>query len=337
MNEDRDFKKILPGAIENYHLARETTMKVGGKADYFFVARTQQELINAVRIARTNKLDYLVIAGGSNIIISDEGFRGLVIKNLTNSLVVGTKEVIADSGLDLQFLLRQLAENELGGLEFLAGIPGSLGGAVFGNAGAWGKSMRDIVSTVLILDVDNKLYNLKNHDLGFSYRDSNLRRFVIQNGAKNHPVILSATLKVAPRKKEMILRTVENYIRLRTAKHPTEASSGSVFKNLITKNHPELAQKNKAIIVEDKMPTGALLERIGTKEMSKGGASIYPKHANIIINKRHRAKAHDVYELVSEIKQKFKSKYGIDLEEEIMFIGDFTSKPKGFIDRIFKR
>ena len=332
-----EFEKLLSGCVTNYPLALQTTMHVGGRADFFYIAKTLDKLKNAIALARKNQIDYIVIGKGSNIVISDYGFPGLVIKNETSNLIIGNNEIIVDSGIDLGILIRKLAEKNLGNLEFLIGIPGTVGGAVVGNAGAFGKSIADVVNSVLILDKDNKIKSISNKELGFGYRESNLKKFFIQNQVKNHPVVLSANLKVIPRKKEMILRTIDNYLRMRKSKQPKYFSAGSFFRNIELKKNPELAKREDLPIIEDKIPVGALLEKIGAKNMKIGGASVYSGHANWIINKNGRARAYDIKKLATELKQKIRAKFKVIIQEEVIYIGDFNTPPKSFFEKIFKK
>ncbi|MFH1749669.1 MAG: UDP-N-acetylmuramate dehydrogenase [bacterium] len=331
-----EFEKLLPECKIDYDISRETTMRVGGKVKYFYRAEAQDKLKNVLELARKNQVKYIVIGGGSNIIISDNGFEGLVIKNQISDIVVGNNEVIADSGIKLAFLVRRLAEEDLSGLEFLTGIPGTLGGAVFGNAGAFGKSISDVVKSVLVLDSNGKIHSISNSQMGFTYRDSNFKKQFSQGNAYNHPVILSVNLKVSPSKKQMVLRIMENYMRIRKSKEPRFFSCGSFFRNIKIADHPDLVKANLPVI-EGKIPIGALLERIGVKDMREGGASVYSGHANWIINKNGRAKAYDIKKMADEIKQKVRSEFGIVIQEEVVYIGDFKARKSGFFEKIFKK
>ena len=331
-----DLSKLLPDCLTNHLLAPHTTMKVGGCADFFYIANTLEKLQNVIKIARKQKIDYLVLGNGSNVIISDSGFRGLVIKNQAANLVIGNNEAIADSGIELSVLIRKLAEKNLGNLEFLAGIPGTLGGAVFGNAGAFGKSIADITNSVLILDQENKIHSLSKTEMGFAYRTSILKKY-FQNQTENHPVILSVNLKVISQKKEMILRIIDNYLRIRKTKQPKYFSCGSFFKNLDLKNFPDLPRQADLATVEDKIPAGILLERSGAKTIHVGGASVYSGHANWLINKNRKARAFDIKKLADDLKQKVRTKFGVELEEEINYIGDFKTPPKSFLQKIFNK
>ncbi|MFC1656606.1 UDP-N-acetylmuramate dehydrogenase [Patescibacteria group bacterium] len=331
-----EFEKLLPECKTDYDISKETTMRVGGRVRYFYIAKTQDKLKNVLELARKNSIKYIVIGGGSNIIISDQGFDGLIVKNQTSNIVVGNNEVITDSGVGLAFLVRRLAEEDLSGFEFLTGIPGTIGGAVFGNAGAFGKSMSDAVKSILVLDSDGKVQSISNKDLGFTYRGSNFKKQFSQGDAYNHPVILSINLKVSPSKKQMVLRIMENYMRIRRSKEPKFFSSGSYFRNILATDHPELA-KTDLPVIDGKISVGALLERIGAKNMYEGGASVYSGHANWIINKNGRAKAYDIKKLANELKQKARAKFGIVIQEEVVYIGDFNKPKSGFFEKIFKK
>lgn len=338
MNEDviEKFKKEFPKVKENEPLRKHTTMRVGGPAQIFFEAQNSDELKDIVKMAIENKVPYLVVGNGSNIIFADIGVDALIIKNSSAQLVFESSEAVADSGIPLSRLLRKLAEGGMGGLEFLAGIPGTLGGAVYGNAGAYGSNMADVVRGVLILDIDGKVIQVGNKDMKFKYRSTYLKETAKIHDQFRMPVILQVRLRVSPKPKEGILRLIGNYVKIRSGKYPTKASSGSIFKNVEAEKYPELAKKLKEKIIDGKIPTGFLIESIGGKKLKVGGAQVSEEHANFIINPG-RAKASSIKDLVGVIKAAVKKEYGAELEEEIEFIGDFSAKPKGIFSRILKR
>lgn len=315
-------------------LKRHTTIKIGGPAKYYLVIKETQKLIQAVKFALKNNLAYFVIGEGSNLIFSDAGFNGLVIKNETANLVFEKSSAVSDSGITLFRLIRKLAEFNLGGLEFLSGIPGTLGGAIYGNAGAYGKNISDIIENCTILDIDGEIKQFSNQQMGFGYRTSFLK-----TGFKNQfrkPVIISAQIKISPSPKEAILRLVANFHKIRTKKIPQGFSAGCLFKNLEVKNLPNLENSQlKYLITENKIPAGLLIEKAGGKDLKVGKAEVSKLHANFIINKS-RAHAFEVKLLAEKIKEAVKSRFDINLESEVEFVGTIQENKKIW-QKLFKR
>lgn len=291
-------EKELVGVQKNIELAPHTTFKIGGPADYFFVAKTKEDLVKAIKAARKLKLPFFILAGGSNLLISDKGFKGLVIKNQSSEFKITDSRIITETGVVLRELVNDSAELGLTGLEWLAGIPGTIGGAVRGNAGAFGKSMADLVKTVEVLEINSKLEikNYKLEDCKFSYRSSIFKK-------KENLAILSIELQLEKGNKKGIEESIKRHLSYRKEKHPLNfPSAGSIFKN------PENSS------------AGKIIEQCGLKGKKTGQAQISEKHANFIIN-LGGAKAEDVLELINLIKQEVKEKIGVELEEEIKILG----------------
>lgn len=293
-----EIEKELPQIKKNIALASHTTFKIGGVADYFLTVETREDLIKAIKTAKKFKLPFFLLAGGSNVLVSDEGFRGLVIKFRNSKFEVKDSKIVTEAGVMLGELVNASAEVELTGLEWLAGIPGTIGGAIRGNAGAFGKSMIDLVRKVEVLEVDFDL-KIKNYELDdchFSYRSSVFKK-------KKGLIILSAEIQLEKGSKEKILENIKRNLNYRKEKHPLEfPSAGSIFKN------PEDSS------------AGKLIGNCGLGGKKIGQAQISKKHANFIVN-LGKAKAKDVLELIDLAKQEVKKKFGIELEEEIQFLG----------------
>jgi len=323
---DRNYKLNEP-------LSRHTTMKVGGKAAIFWVVKERENLIKIIKKCLEIDLAYLVIGRGSNIIVSDQGFPGLVVVNETSNIISQSNEAVVDSGITISSLIRKLAEKGVGGLEFLAGIPGTLGGAIFNNAGAYGKYMEGIVSGVVLLDTDGRIKQIPAQKLEFGYRTSIFKRQISKLGRQ--PVILGTRLKVHPASKEGVLRIVSNYEKIRKMKHPKYPSAGSFFKNILIKNESNLGKEVRLAAIEGKVPAAFLIERAGCKGLRVGGAMVAKEHANFIVN-RGRAKASDIKRLAQEVKEKVKEKFGLELEEEVQYIGEIDTSKKGLFSRILK-
>jgi UDP-N-acetylmuramate dehydrogenase len=307
---------------EKIPLKEYTTFKIGGPARYFFVAKSKEDLKNAILWAKKKKLPFFILGAGSNVLFSDKGFKGLVIKIQNSNLKIQNEnskfKIICGAGVPLMKLVFKSSEIGATGLENLAGIPGTLGGAIWGNAGAFGREIGDLVEEVKVLDVGGsklEVKKLKNKDCKFGYRDSIFKK-------KENWIILEATLKLEKEKKKEIEEKIKEILKLRKEKQPLEfPSAGSVFKNVpIEKVPKEIREKFKEKIKNGFLPAGVLIEAAGLKGFQIGGAKISEKHANFIVN-IGEAKASDVKELMEKIKKEVKKKFKIQLEEEIKLVG----------------
>ena len=312
-----NIKKGLPGVKENILLKNYTTFKVGGPAKYFLVAKNKEDIIKAILVAkkfhpvrdyRDNKkaqrkqisngvkLPFFVLGGGSNTLVSDRGFKGLVIKVESRMLKVEGSSIYAEAGVSLSESVSTALENNLAGLEWTAGIPGTIGGAIYGNAGAFGKSMGDSVKKVEVLDTKDLRFKICDlRKCKFGYRDSAFKR-------NKNLIILSVTLQLKKGNKKEIEKKIKEYLKYRKKNQPLNfPSAGSIFKN----------------------PPGffaaKLIEDCGLTGKKIGKAKISEKHANFILN-LGGAKAKDVKKLIKLIKQKVKKKFGVKLEEEIQYL-----------------
>jgi UDP-N-acetylmuramate dehydrogenase len=306
---------------EKIPLKEYTTFKIGGPARYFFVAKSKEDLKNAILWAKKKKLPFFILGGGSNVLFSDKGFKGLVIKIQNSNLKIQNEnskfKIICGAGVPLMKLVFKSSEIGATGLENLAGIPGTLGGAIWGNAGAFGREIGDLVEEVKVLEVQGsrlKVKRLKNNDCEFGYRDSIFKR-------KKNLIILEATLKLKRGKRKEIEEKIKEILRLRKEKQPLEfPSAGSVFKNVPIKKVPKkIREKFREKIKDGFLPAGVLIETAGLKGYQVGGAKISEKHANFILNVKN-AKAKDVFVLIKKIKEEIKEKFGIKLKEEIELV-----------------
>jgi len=307
MNDaDNKLLNDLPEAKHNVVLRDYVSLKVGGVADYFYMASNLDELTKAVTAAYKNQIPFFILAGGYNVVPSDSGFPGLVIKNESQNIVFGSgaSTAIVDSGIHISKLINLAASRDLGGLEFLFGVPGTIGGAIYGNAGAFNYEIGDFVKSVtLLIPQDGKiLTEIKPGGwMNFSYRNSRLKSDYKDQIFK--PVILTITLQLVQRRKDEIMRLVHNNLKQKRLNQPMqETSAGSFFKN------------------PDKYTAGYLLEEAGVKKLRVGGALFSKKHANFLINKKN-ATASDVRELADKAKELVNEKFNIPLDEEIEYIG----------------
>jgi len=319
MNE---FKRRFATYRENFPLAPLSTMNVGGKSRYFLVARKMEDLIEAIKIARKNKIPFLVIGGGSNIIFEEKMFPGLVVQNRTSEIVFQKEEVLVDGGLTLRLFLKKLAERNLGGLESLFSIPGTVAGAVIGNAGAYGSQIADFFVNCLLLDGRGSMRTFGKKEMRFSYRSSILKNNFLQGNFLNQAVLLRAKFRFRRSEKSRLMREMENIKNLREKKQPQGKSCGSIFKNIL------LSQGDKEwrdVARFGKLPAGYLIEKAGLKGKQLGGAKISEKHANWIINFLS-ASADDVWQLKELAKSEVKQKFNLELEEEVIFMKDIMKK-----------
>jgi len=291
-----DIKRELAGLRENVPLKQHTTFKIGGPARYFYIAKTKNNLIKSVQVALKLKLPFFVLAGGSNILIRDEGFNGLVIKNETRNFKIEKEKIIAESGASLAEITEASVRAGLKGLAEAAGIPGTIGGAIYGNAGwpkgAW--AIGDVAESAEILMPDGKVKKVSKKWLDFGYRESRLKK-------EKDVLILEATLKLQKGDAKKLKQRTQEILKTRNGKIPTGFSAGSVFKN------PE------------EKSAGFLIEQCGLKGKKIGRAKISEKHANFIINLGN-ATANDVLALIQLAKKEVKNKFKITLEEEIIII-----------------
>jgi len=291
--------KLLPGVKKNILLKNYTTFKIGGWAKYFFVAKKKEDLIGAIKVAKKLKLPFFVLGGGSNLLISDKGFEGLVIKNETRNFKIKKKKIIAESGAILDNIIEAAVGAGLSGLEEGSGIPGTLGGAVYGNAG-WPRgvwAIGDCVEEVELLMPSGKIKKVGRKWLSFGYRNSRLKK---TKGGK--PIILEVILKLKKRGKEDLEKERLEILKTRTKKIPPGFSAGSIFKNPFRKS------------------AGFLIEKCSLKGKRIGDVEISEKHANFIVNLGN-GRAKDVIKLIKLAKQKVKNKFGIVLEEEVCYLG----------------
>jgi len=300
----KEIKKICKDVKFDEPLAKHTSFKIGGPAEYFVEVGNRSELANLLRIVKKYNLSVFPLGAGTNVLVKDRGIRGLVIRLLGDFRKIRFKNhsVFVGAGVSLPQLLKVSAQHNLGGIEFLAGIPGTVGGALITNAGNPEKGIGDLVNRVEIMTYTGETKVLQKKDLKFIYRGSNL---------PENAFILSAEMDLKKSNKEIIKEKISEQLKKRWATQPREPyQAGSIFKN------PPAESAGGC-----RTTAGRLIEKAGLKGVKYGGAYISEKHANFIIN-RGRAKAKDVIYLVRKIKDKVKEKFGINLELEIKIVGD---------------
>lgn len=291
---------------KNVPIKHLVTFNIGGNADYFYSADSVEALCGAVEYAKHKNIPYFILGGGSNLVVSDNGIEGLVIHNQCEDICDIDKEkylIKISSGFPLAKLV-EIAQNEaFEGAETFAGIPGSIGGAICGNAGAYGKSISDILVNCDIINSDGKKQTVDKSYLQFDYRMSRIKKEPI--------IVLSAVFQFKSGDKKAIQDKIHEILEQRHSKHPEKGvgCAGSFFKNL-----PPAPGENR------RQAAGMFLDKVGAKSMSFGGAAVYEKHANFIIN-RGNATAKDVKTLAKMLKEKVKKELNITLEEEVRYVG----------------
>ncbi len=282
----------------NVEMKHHTTFNIGGPADVLVLPNSITDICMTVTFCRENNIAFILLGQGSNVLVRDKGIRGMVIKlgNGLNRFSIAGQEIYAEAGMNLSALALEAAEHGLSGLEFAEGIPGTLGGAVVMNAGAYNGEMKDLVYEVLAIDTEGNFKTFTREQIKFEYRSS-----VFQKGEY---IVLSARLHLKPGSREDIIGTMREFARRRSEKQPLEQpSAGSTFRR------PE------------GFYVGPIIEGLGLKGFSIGGAEVSSKHAGFIVNKGN-ATAEDVIDLIRYIQEKTREKHEVDLVPEIKIVGE---------------
>lgn len=307
---------------ENISLANLTTFKIGGPARFLLTATQADDVALAMDWAQKKSLPVLVMGGGSNLLIGDQGWHGLVLRLAVGGwnfqrLEYGSWLVKVGSGVYITALAHATSNRGLSGLEWVGSLPGTLGGAIRGNAGAFRVEIGEIVSSVLIWH-DGKTLRLSHEECVFGYRDS------IFKNKYNDAIILEANLDLKSGDKIAIKKLFDEKVEHRVANLPKEPSAGCIFKNFFFQNQEDLKPELRAILPAEylgykKIPAAWLIEQAGLKGQKQGGAQISTLHANFIVN-TGGAKAKDILDLIVLIKQKVSEKFNINLIEEVQII-----------------
>lgn len=302
--------------LENESMAKHTTFKVGGPAQYYVEVNNKADLHKVLAVAKELKLPFFIFGGGSNILVSDKGIKGLVIKLTEGEIDITNNQIKVFSGNNLKRMILKSIEKGLSGLEFAANIPGTVGGGVRGNAGVFGKGLGDYVKEVEALNVSGDEVSLEifsKEECGFDYRHSMF---------KERPELIIAEIEFELTKSEndiaKRLKDIENELEERRKKQPYELpSAGCAFKNVVFQpEYSDLANWQ----IYGKIPAAKLIEQAGLKGKKIGGAQISKKHANFIVN-YDKASADDIIKLIELVKKEVKENFGVELEEEVQKIG----------------
>lgn len=319
MDFEEKIKQLIGDNFKRQELlAPYTSWQIGGPAKYFCDIADIEQLISVIKLAENKKLPFFILGGGSNILVSGRGFDGLVIRLLLSRLKVNGNYLEAEAGLALSKAVGQSLSSGLSGLEWAAGIPGTIGGAICNNAGAYGSDMSQLVESVEVLR-QGKIKKIKNKDCRFGYRQSVFKQC-------GRDIILSVNLKLQPGDKEQIRQSISAILKERKSKFISGRCAGSVFKNigLSQSEAPEFAGRfpdcPAEFISKRIIPAAWLIDQCGLKGRKIGGAEVSDNHAGII-NNTEGATAEDVVMLISIIKQKVRSRFNLQLMEEIEYVG----------------
>lgn len=294
-------------------LSNLTTFEIGGAAKYFVEVKNKEEILEAILWARERGEKFFVMGGGSNLLIPDEGFPGLVIRIASNRLSFIDGILEADAGCNVLSLIRTASEEGLGGWEKLSGIPGTLGGAVRGNAGAFGSEIKDFVTWVQALHTSTlEMHEFSNAECAFGYRMSYF---------KKHPefLVLRVRVMLGESQKHLINKTIAE----REKRHIQNVrAAGSYFLNPVAPAHivADFEREKRVLSRGGRVPAGWLIEKAGMKGARVGGAISSLMHPNYLVNDSGTAKASDVRELAENIKEAVKKQFDVILQEEAVVL-----------------
>jgi UDP-N-acetylmuramate dehydrogenase len=287
-------------------LAPYTTFKVGGPAEWLFEARTADEIVAALRLAAASRVGVTLLGGGSNVLIGDRGVRGLVIRP-RGGLVeqVDGERVRADAAVTINGLVRWTVQRGIAGVEAWAGTPGTVGGAIFGNAHFAGRLIGDLIASVRLAALDGETRDLSRDEMEFGYDRSRLQ--------KTGEVLLSAVFRVSTGDPAALRAVARESLAYRKKTQPLDTpSAGCIFQN------PDRSDVPSDIPAS----AGALVDRAGLKGVSRGDARVSTTHGNFIVNEGH-ASASEIRALIDLCRARVREQFGVALQEEIVYLGDF--------------
>ncbi|MDQ5952217.1 MAG: UDP-N-acetylenolpyruvoylglucosamine reductase [Patescibacteria group bacterium] len=306
---------------DNESLAKHVNFRIGGPAKYFVEARSTQDLIDAVKIAQEYALPYFILGGGSNTLVADEGYQGLVIKAANRNTRYEGDLVTAEAGVISATVARGSADKGLRGFEWAVSLPGTIGGAVRGNAGCFGGEVKDNLVSVKLLR-DGEVIDVPAADMHYGYRHS-----VLKESGHEQDVILEATFKLTPGDRTEALALIEKNLAGRKASQPLGSSSaGCMFKNYEYSSDEEIQKIISKVEIPQAMKdmhrlgAGWIIDQLGLKGTKMGEAQIAPQHGNFLLNVGH-ASARDIVTLISFVKTRARDEFGVQLHEEVQYLG----------------
>ncbi len=317
-----EYKYRVPRVIENEAMAKHTSFRIGGPARLYVVAPSSDALIEAVRAAQDLEIPFSIFGGGSNLLVADQGFDGVVIQAANRGLSIENDRVQVESGMITVLAARKTVDAGLTGFEWAVGVPGTIGGALYGNAGCYGGEMKDVVTVVDAYRIkDGARVRLSNAECQYGYRDSFFKR-------EPHVILgceLQLTRAVDPAASQTRLNQI---MQSRKISQPLDQSSaGCVFKNFDFIDESQLDilrryvdQIPEAMLRAKRLSAGWLVEQAGMKGQRIGDVQVSDKHGNFFLN-RGVARAQDVIALISLVKMNVRDKLGIELQEEVQYLG----------------
>lgn len=295
-------------------LSRYTRFGLGGPASLLVDASTERSLICTVARLESDSLPYVVIGGGSNLVVNDAGYRGVVVRYTASAISLASESVIAEAGAVLQDFVDFSIDNGLSGIHTMTGIPGWVGGAIYGNAGAYGRSTHENIASVRFFD-GSGVRSFSNQDCGFRYRHSRFKD-------NKRWIILSSKWNLQPGDAGVLRRQASEILAIRNAKYPPDMKcAGSIFKNLLFAELPETVQSevDPKVVREGKVPSAYFLERVGAKGIRNGDIHVADYHANLIYNAGDGT-AKQVREIIHDLKARVHSRFGFEVEEEVQYV-----------------
>ncbi len=308
----------IPNVTVSAHtpLSLYTRFGIGGPADLYAETCSAEAFVAVLNLARAAGVNVMVIGGGTNLVVSDEGFRGLVLRYRADSLRTANHRVMADAGAELQDLVDFSNAHGLRGLETLAGIPGSVGAAIYGNAGAYGHSISELVVRVRFFD-GKEVRLFDNQECRFQYRESIFKQH-------KEWIVFSTELRLAPASAAELQKISADILKVRNEKFPvTMKCACSIFKNLLLRDLPPAvaAEVPASAVREGKVPAAWFLEQVGAKGMQVGEIHVATYHANLIYNAGGGTAA-DLVAVIRELKRRVRARFGIEIEEEVQYVGE---------------
>ncbi len=296
----------------NVPLAKYTTFQIGGPAKFFVTVDETDKLVGLLNFLSGEGIDYLVMGGGSNLLFSDDGFDGVIIKVTSYKIQVTKDTVEADAGVPIAKVLNATMEHGLTGFEWAAGVPGTVGGAVRGNAGAYGGSTGNSVVKIDVWE-NGEVREMTKEECGFGYRGSDLKK-------NKGIVVLRAWFQFEPGDKVAIVAKVQDYLQRRKSRFPPYPSAGCFFANIKLDKWPG----DKSILLPkffeiNEVPAGWMVEQVGAMGLRVGGAMVSDKHGNFIINVDKATQA-DILNLIAEISERVYNKFGVELTKEVEIV-----------------
>ena len=300
---------------EGVLLSRHTRFEIGGPAEVYAETGDELSFMQAFAIVKSGGDDYTVIGVGTNLIVSDAGFPGIVLRFTAGVIRNEGSRVLAQAGAQLQALVDSCIDWGLRGMETMTGIPGSVGAAVYGNAGAYGHSIDERIEQVRFFD-GSAVRVFGRAECEFQYRESVFKRH-------KDWIIFSAELGMNQAPSEELRKTADEIFAIRLAKYPqTMKCAGSIFKNLILAELPDHVRRQipERVVREGKAPSAYFLEQVGAKGMRSGDIQVADYHANLIYNAGHGT-ARQLCEIIGELKARVRERFGLELEEEVQYVG----------------